>query len=331
VFLPYDVVGAGAWASTFCVLGYVFWQSFDKVTQYVKRGLLAFATVVVIGLAIYALVRVRRDPVWREAAKSWLREHEDKPVIGRVVRLAGPVWRRVLSPAAAGVDATARFSLERLRPGRLGLELTTFIALAGVGAFSFFLVGNAIRANPLPGLDRMAFDVADGVRVGWLTDVVKVLTDIGSLPFTVGAVLVTALFALRRRRVLESVALVAAMALVYVAVHVAKDAYDRPRPSGSLVDTVGAAYPSGHAAYSVAFVACALVLVRAGVGWAVRFAVMTVAVGVVAFVALSRVYLRAHFLTDVLGGIAMSVGLWALVGIAALFAGAVRHNEAPKP
>ena len=38
-FLPYDIIGAGAWATTFCVLGYVFWQSFNKLTQYVSRGL----------------------------------------------------------------------------------------------------------------------------------------------------------------------------------------------------------------------------------------------------------------------------------------------------
>ena len=48
----------------------------------------------------------------------------------------------------------------------------------------------------------------------------------------------------------------------------------------------------------------------------------------VALVALSRVYLRAHYLTDVLGGVALGLAMWALVGIAALFAGAVRHNDA---
>ncbi len=42
----------------------------------------------------------------------------------------------------------------------------------------------------------------------------------------------------------------------------------------------------------------------------------------VAFVALSRVYLRAHYLTDVLGGVSLGLAIWALAGIAALFAGA---------
>ena len=116
--------------------------------------------------------------------------------------------------------------------------------------------------------------------------------------------------------------------LSFASVHILKDAYDRPRPAGSLVETFGAAYPSGHAAYAVAMIACATILVRAGVGWAVRSAVLTIAVVLVALVALSRVYLRAHYLTDVLGGVALGLAVWALVGIAALFAGAVRHNDA---
>jgi membrane protein DedA with SNARE-associated domain/membrane-associated phospholipid phosphatase len=331
VFLPYDVVGAGAWATTFCVLGYVFWQSFDKVTHYVSRGLFAFGTVVALGLALYALVRLRRDPEWREQVKAWLREREDRPLVRPLARLAGPLWRRVLSPAAGGVDATARFGLHRLTPGHLGLELTTLIALGGTGAFLFFLLGEVVQADPQPMLDRWAFDVADRLRFDMLDDVLKMLTDIGSLPVTGAVVLVTAILALWRRRVIESVTLVCGMAVLFVAVHVAKAAYDRPRPSGGLVDAAGAAYPSGHAAYSVAFVACAVVLVRAGVGWAVRIGVITVAVVLVAFVALSRVYLHVHYLTDVLGGVSLGAAVWGFAGIAALSAGALRHNGAPKP
>ena len=47
-----------------------------------------------------------------------------------------------------------------------------------------------------------------------------------------------------------------------------------------------------------------------------RFAAVTVAVGLVVVVALTRVYLRAHYLTDVLGGVALGVAIWALVGVA---------------
>jgi membrane protein DedA with SNARE-associated domain/membrane-associated phospholipid phosphatase len=329
VFLPYDVVGAGAWAATFSILGYVFWQSFDQLTQYVSRGLFAFGTVVALGVGLYYLVRLRRDPELREKAAAWLREREDKPFLRPLVRLAGPAWRRVLSPAAGGVDWTARFGLRRLTPGNLGLELTTLLALGGVGAFNFFLLGE-VQAEPGdPRIDRMAREITDRVTFDALTDVVRVVTDLGSWPVTAAAVFAIAIWASLKRRYIEALTLVTGHALTWAAVHAAKDQYDRVRPEGGLVDVTLSAYPSGHAAYAVAFIACAAVLVRAGVGWALRFAVVTVAVGVVVAVALSRVYLRVHYITDVLGGVGMALAIWSVVGIVALFAGRVRQNGAP--
>ena len=327
-FLPYDVIGAGAWATTFCVLGYVFWQSFDRLTQYVSRGLFAFGSVVALGLALYFLVRLRRHPELRAKVRAWLEERQDKWWARQLLPLAGPTWRRIGSPAAGGVDATARFGLMRLTPGRLGLELTTLVAIAAVGAFSVVLLGRVVEQEGEPRIDRWAFDVVDEIRMEPLTSVVEMFTRLGSSLVMGLLVLITVLWALQRRRWVDAVALVAGAGLSYIAVHVLKAYYDRPRPSGALVDTVLAAYPSGHATYAVAMIACATILVRAGVGWALRSAVLTVAIVLVALVALSRVYLRAHFLTDVIGGVGLGLTVWALVGIAALFAGAVRHNDA---
>ena len=328
VFLPYDVVGAGAWAATFSVLGYVFWQSFDRLTQYVSRGLLAFGTVVVIGLALYFLVRLRRRPELRARVRAWLVARRDRPLVRPLLRLAGPAWRRVGEPAAGGLDATARFGLHRLTPGRLGLELTTLVAVAVVGTFSVVLLGRVMQEPGEPRIDEIASDVAEGVRFEPLDSVLRVFTELGSSPVMGALVLVTLLWALRRRRWIEAVALPAGAVASFAAVHLLKDAYGRPRPGGSLVDTISAAYPSGHSAYAVAMIACATILVRAGVGWAVRSAVLAIAIALAAAVALSRVYLRAHFLTDVIGGVALGLAIWSLVGIAALFAGAVRHNDA---
>ncbi|MEA2270345.1 MAG: hypothetical protein QOC64_2955, partial [Solirubrobacteraceae bacterium] len=39
-FVPYDVVGAGLWGSTFVLLGYAFWQSFSTLLAYAKKGAL---------------------------------------------------------------------------------------------------------------------------------------------------------------------------------------------------------------------------------------------------------------------------------------------------
>src|SRR5919204_2676131 len=47
-FLPYSVVGTGLWGPGFCLLGYVFWQSFDQVTKVAGRATLIFGAVVAL-------------------------------------------------------------------------------------------------------------------------------------------------------------------------------------------------------------------------------------------------------------------------------------------
>jgi len=183
-----------------------------------------------------------------------------------------------------------------------------------------------VLAPGQPRVDRWAFSLLDPLVRQPFIDLAKMVTTLGSLAVTSVAVLLTAGWALVRRRPVDAVALVAGALLVYALVHIAKAAYDRPRPPGALVATEDSSYPSGHAAYVVALVACATILVRGGAGWAARIAAVTVALIVVAVVAASRVYLRAHYLTDVVGGLGLGVAVWSLVGVLALFAGHVRHN-----
>jgi undecaprenyl-diphosphatase len=154
-----------------------------------------------------------------------------------------------------------------------------------------------------------------------LVDVAKVVTVLGAFPTVAAAALATAVWALARRRRLVATALVAGVIVSHFTSDTAKAAYDRPRPSGALVDTIQSAYPSGHALQAVTLVACATVLVRVGAGWAARIALVTVAAALVAVVAFTRVYLRAHYLTDVLGGVGLGVGVWSLVGIVAVLSG----------
>lgn len=298
-FLRYDVLAAGLWSATFSILGYVFWRSFDRLTTYVSRGLFALGTVVALAVAVVALVRLRRDPARRAALRRWLDERADRRgwrLVGRLAHLAAP----------------------GLMVGPLALELVTLLTLLAVGGFVFLLLGQVVLEHPRPGIDSWAFTVADPLRGSVSVHTARALTTLGSL-WVIGPVTAaTGAWALARGRRLDGAALLAGLVLSRLAVHVAKDAYDRPRPPGALVDTMLSAYPSGHAVQAVALVACATVLVRAGVRWAARVAAVGVAIALVALVAATRVFLRAHYLTDVLGGIALGVAVWSLVGALAL-------------
>ncbi|MBE2318817.1 bifunctional DedA family/phosphatase PAP2 family protein [Solirubrobacter sp. CPCC 204708] len=325
-FLPYDVLAAGLWSILFCTLGFLFWRSIDQLTTYVSRGLFALGTTVVVIGGIVALVHLRRSPEARAKVREFISEHDQEPGWKHVAKVARPLWHMLLSPAARVADVAARFTADRVTPGNLGLELTTLLTFALAGSFSFFLIGDAILNNPEPRIDRMAADLAERLRSETLVDVARVVTEIGSSPVTAALTLATAGFAAVKRRWIDAVALVVGWLAVWGAVHSTKTAYDRDRPAEAFTDTFNQAFPSGHTAYAIGLIALATVLVRAGVGWAVRIALVTVVVILAVIVGVTRIYLRAHFLTDVLGGAALAIAIWAIVGTFALFAGRVRHN-----
>jgi membrane protein DedA with SNARE-associated domain/membrane-associated phospholipid phosphatase len=314
-FVPYDVLGAGLWSALFCTLGYVFWQSFDQVTKYAGRGAFvvgAIAAMVALGLWIR---RLRRDPSYRARVATWI---DERPALAKAVRWVWPVVRRLERPA--------RFAYDRLTPGQLGLELTTLLALAVVGFSSFFLLAEQIHGGRALPLDAEAFDVAGAVYGRQGHDVMTIVTVLGAFSLTVVAAGATALWLALRRRVLEAVTLTVAYAVSAVAVPLAKAAEGRPRPLDPHVVTDGLSYPSGHAAHAVALVACAVLLVRAGHRGATRFAAVAVAIAAMVVVALSRVYLRAHYLSDTLGGVALGVAIFALCGVVALVVATIRDN-----
>jgi membrane-associated phospholipid phosphatase len=131
-----------------------------------------------------------------------------------------------------------------------------------------------------------------------------------------------------RRRMLEAAVLVIGLMLTAVAVHVTKGAIDRPRPSHSLVHTSGQSFPSGHAAYAMALVAVAVALSRAAPAWAHRFGIVGVAVVLAVIVGLTRIYLRAHYLSDVLAGAGLGAAVFAICGLTALVVAFIRQDEA---
>ena len=91
--------------------------------------------------------------------------------------------------------------------------------------------------------------------------------------------------------------LVGGLVLLLVLVNVGKEIGDRQRPETRFYDPRGLSYPSGHSAYVVAWLAVASLTGRR--------ALIVAAVLVCIAVGASRLYLHVHYLTDVVGGIAL--------------------------
>ena len=327
-FLPYDVLGAGLWAVTFSVLGYVFWRSFDQLTQWVSRGAAGLGVLLALAVAVWFAMRLTRDGELRRRTARRLSAELDRPVL----RPVAPPLRAAGRRANALLERhgpRARAMRARLgEPGGLALELATLLALAGVGGFVFAVLADELEERPLLPLDSASQTLAAELHNAAAETLALAVTALGSFPAVAVVVLGTAAWAVARGRRAEAATLVTGFLVTWLAVRIAKAAIDRPRPEGALYEAAGTAYPSGHAAQAVAWIACAVVLVRGGHGLATRFAAVAAAVVLAVAVAVTRVYLRVHYLSDVVGGLALGTGIFAAVGILAVTVTFVRQNAA---
>jgi membrane protein DedA with SNARE-associated domain/membrane-associated phospholipid phosphatase len=326
-FLPYSVVGTGLWGALYCVLGYVFYRSFDRVAKIAGQATFGFALVVGVVAAVVYTYRRLRTQEQRRRLSEWLDRQERSPLLRPVVRGARLGWRRVVVPLGRAVAPAVRFFWERLTPGGLGLEFTTALAVVAVGVYVFVLYTVTLSGDPGPTtVDSHSLDLADRLRTDVAVDIAKVVTGLGAFATVATLVGVTAVALAVRRHGLDAAALVAGLLLIYVSAQLTKAGVDRPRPSSPLVHTSGQAFPSAHAAYSTAWIAVAVLVSRRLMRVAGRVSLVLIAVLLSAVVGLSRIYLRAHYWSDVAGGWALGAGLFALCAVFALVVAHIRQN-----
>ena len=326
-FIPFSVIGCGLWSTLFCVLGYVFYRSFDRVAGIAGKATLGFGiTVAVIAGAVYAWRKLRREEN-RRAVVSWVERLGRRRALRPLVSALTPLWARLIRPLVRLAAPRIHLVRDRFTPGRLGLELTSALAVSGVGLYVFVAYAEVLLddTGPMPA-DRELLDLAGDLRTGTAVDVVKLVTDLGSFATTATLVLAASVLLLVRRHFTEVAALVVGAVLLYAAVQLAKAGVDRPRPSGGLVRADNASFPSAHAAYSTLWVATATALAWCIPGIGRRALLIGAAVAVAIVVGLSRVYLGVHYWSDVAGGWGVGAAILGACASTALAVVFIRQN-----
>jgi membrane-associated phospholipid phosphatase len=193
--------------------------------------------------------------------------------------------------------------------------LVTGLALLGLAAVLTVIVAARPRAPWFQGLDHRWLVRMTNVRTPGLTRLAKLMSRIGGARVTwpirvaVGAVLGW------QRRWLQLGAFIGATISSELCIGPLKALVDRPRPPAPLILTSSASFPSGHAiAGAVTAFGVVIVFMHATPR---RLVFIGVAAAIAGLVAVSRTYLAAHWLSDVIAGACIGTGL-ALVWSAGL-------------
>lgn len=235
---------------------------------------------------------------------------------------------RPLSSARRDVRVRRALSATWARRGDPHLQLQ--VALGATFAAAVWAFGHVVEdyltGDPLVRWDVELSQWLHQHSSSVLISAFEVFTWAGSVPGLALLTVAVALFLLRRGRVNEAALLCLGALGIEIVYPVLKLVFHRPRPELAYVHLDTYSFPSGHAAGSAAVYALTLYFFarHARVRWQVLAAIGYVAL--VATIGFSRLYLEAHYLSDVLAGLSLGAA-WAS---GCLFIYEWRHDSAAR-
>ncbi|MEW7976370.1 MAG: phosphatase PAP2 family protein [Candidatus Sedimenticola endophacoides] len=295
-FLAANVLSALAWAPAYLLPGIVFGASLELASEVAFRLVLLLLLLVLFLWLVLHLVRTLFRLLhphagrWVEALLRWSRLH---PKLGEIAAaLADPAH-----PEAKGLSILASL-----------LVLTTLL-------FTLIL-GAVLDASAISGLDHTVLNALQSLRSPWADHLMTALTRLSDTNTVAGLSLgVLAYLAWRghRRTLLYWLA---AIGFALLVPSLLKNLLQIPRPDLLAIPPSSYSFPSGHTLKATVLYGFLSVMIARPIhsGW--RWIPYAAAALAASGVALSRLYLGVHWLSDVLGSLSLGLAWVALLAIA---------------
>jgi len=299
-FLPYNILGAVLWASAVTLLGYFLGASWQTAGRWLGR-----ASALLGGMAMFVLLlvwlwhwAVRHEAFIRQSGSRFL----ERPHV-HALRLR-------FAPQLAFIKA-------RLSPhSYLGLELTAG-ALVLLGASWLFggVAEDVVHGDPLTLVDVQVAQWFHDHATERVTQFMLAITHLHDpVPVTLAAAIIAACLAWKRN-MYWLICLGLTLPFGMLINVLMKYSFHRIRPSfdNPLLVVSSYSFPSGHVAGATLFygVAAAMLVARIE-AWRWRVMIVLTAFAMVLLVALTRMYLGVHYLSDVLAAFAEGLAWLAL-------------------
>jgi undecaprenyl-diphosphatase len=252
-------------------------------------------------------------------------------VLGGLALVAALAYPGVTDPTASALDRADRAQpkrtpswIRRVLASRLdrsvasGLLLTLALGIVIAGGVVLGVLAYLIRSlSATQGVDNAVAAWGFHHRSPLSTHGLRLITDLGTFHVVVVLAVVILVFDyVRSKGRWCAPFLLAVLAGVEILTWSVKDLAGRVRPAfDPAAAGLGPSFPSGHSATSAAFYAAAALVLGRFARRPVRVALIALAVAVAVAVAASRVLLDLHWLSDVVGGLALGWAWFALCAV----------------
>jgi membrane protein DedA with SNARE-associated domain/membrane-associated phospholipid phosphatase len=297
-FYLINIVSAAIWAPVHVLPGVLFGASVRVAEAVTARLALLLLLVAGVLWAAIRLVRIMVDMVlpkiiiWRDRTVHWARRRPTR---------------------------SARLALFFLDPHKPESEVLLALALALLGSGWLFLgiVEDVVTQDRLLQIDVAAFHFLQGLRTSVADQVMVALTGLGSVGVLLPLALLVFGWLLLRRCWHTAAYWVAAVLFSQALIKLLKFTLGRARPfevyPGAAIEQFS--FPSGHATSSIVIYGFLAFLLGRRQAAGLRIGISAIAVGVIVLIGLSRLYLGAHWLSDVLGGFSLGLAWIALLAM----------------
>jgi membrane protein DedA with SNARE-associated domain/membrane-associated phospholipid phosphatase len=304
-FALVNVLSAIGWAFAYLLPGFFFGTSLALAGTVSSR--LAVLLFIVLAATwgfvwlVHRLVMLstRRGPIWFDAVEAWILP--DEPVPGTKRRV-----RRFL-----------QFLFHRPHGEEVFFGV---LALLFIGAVWGFLgvLQDVLARDPLVLADQAVFHFLQSLRTSWADRIFITITEFGDSLVNVCLAVSILLVLLVKRCYRAAGFWTVTVTGGWAGVRLLKWALHLPRPMTLYHGVSAYGFPSGHTTMSLILYGFLAILLMRGIKATWRWGNFVAALLISFIIAVSRLYLGAHWLSDVLGGFFIGTAWTALVGIAYL-------------
>ncbi len=291
-FFSVNIISALAWAPAYLLPGMVFGASLGLAAEVASRlAGLVLMLLISTWLSVWLLKRLYLllAPKAADAAEQLIRW-------GRNHKHLGPLTAAIVDPQ---------------QPELKGLSIIA-IGLALFAVLIFSLFQHFSPGPPLARFDSSIYHLLQGMRSPWADQIMVLISQLGDSIVHIVLVISLLLWLAAKRHYLAAGHWLAAALFAALMSWLLKQTVQLPRPNSMFEGAMAFSFPSAHVVYACCSFGFLAVLIARQLKPQRRWPCYATAMLIILSIAFSRLYLGAHWFSDVAAGLILGL-IWVVV------------------